>query len=140
MNPLIKFLSGEIVLKKENSSINGILTVVRDLTWGTYILGKTGLHQSGGLAETIWKTVFKFVDLDSPKNVLILGLGGGSVAKLIRKRYPKAKITGIEIDPVMVDLGKKYMKLDEWKVDVVIADAGEYINNSKKSYVVQKNI
>ena len=32
--------------------------------------------------------------------VLILGLGGGSAARVVRALAPKARITGVEIDPV----------------------------------------
>ena len=46
---------------------------------------------------------------------MILGLGGGTVAKILQKTWPKIKITGVDIDPVMVDLGKKYLGLENVK-------------------------
>lgn len=125
------FLSGKRVLAEVESPVNGKLTVVRDLAWGTYVVGG-GLTQSGGILEKIWKTTLrKLSRITNHKsqitNVLILGLGGGSVAKLVRKKFPDAKITGVDLDPVIVELGRKYLKLDEYGVKVVIDDASEFL-------------
>lgn len=124
------FLSGKRILEEVESHVNGKLQVVQDLAWGTYIQGG-GLTQSGGILEKIWKDTLKEVISDKlqVKNILILGLGGGSLAKLTRKNYPEAKITGVDIDPVMVDLGKKYLKLDEYQVQVQVQDAFEFLKS-----------
>jgi len=34
-------------------------------------------------------------------------------AKIISEKFPNAKITGIEIDPMMVEIGKKYFGLEK---------------------------
>ncbi|MBN1168677.1 methyltransferase domain-containing protein [Candidatus Woesebacteria bacterium] len=125
---LSDFLSGKNILEEVESPINGKLQVIRDLAWGTYIQGG-GLTQSGGILEKIWKDTLKEIQDSRFKiqDVLILGLGAGSLAKLTRKNYPRAKITGVDIDPMMIDLGKKYLKLDDYKVEVQIEDAFEYL-------------
>jgi spermidine synthase len=61
-----------------------------------------------------------------------LGLGGGTVAKLANKYWPKSEIDGVEIDSVMVELGKKYLGLSNTKV--VIQDAYEFIKKNKEIY------
>src|SRR3989338_7700264 len=95
---------------------------------GTYIQAG-GLTQSGGIVEIIWKKTLKKVKSEEGKvkSALILGLGGGTVAKLIRKNWPEAKITGVDIDPVMIELGKKYLHLDESQVKIKIQDATKVI-------------
>lgn len=127
------------MLEERESKYNGHLKVVRSLGFGTYIQAE-GLTQSGGIVESIWRQTLKKVitlrDKNSKlkiKNCLILGLGGGTVAKLIRKKWPEAKITGIDIDPVMIELGKKYLNLSEYKVDIIIADASNLSNLSNQS-------
>jgi spermidine synthase len=104
---------------------------------GTYIQSD-GLTQSGGIVETIWKQTLKKVKTknENVKSVLILGLGGGTVAKLIRKNWPDAKITGVDVDPMMVELGKKYLDLDDQNVEIIIADALYFLthHSSLKSY------
>ncbi len=124
---ILDFLTGTSVLEKAESPINGQIEVVRDLTWGTYIkVG--GLTQSGGILKQVWKETLSYIskfDLEI-KSVLILGLGGGSVATLIRDYWPKAKITGVDIDPLMVGLGKKYLGLGKIDIDIKISDAYDF--------------
>ena len=52
------FLAGKKVLEEIESPINGKLQVIRDLAWGTYVVGG-GLTQSGGILEKIWNNTLK---------------------------------------------------------------------------------
>lgn len=113
---------GTKILEERSSKFNKNIRVVRSLGLGTYIQ-VNGLTQSGGVVEQIWKSTLKKVSEKDINNILILGLGGGTLAKLLRKKYPNAKITGVEIDKVMIELGKKYLDLDKHNVDVKIEDA-----------------
>lgn len=130
MNKIHELLEGKIILEERNSKHNGKLTVVKDLLFGTYIVGG-GLPQSGGLAEKIWRMSLGEVKKIKPhmEGALIVGLGGGGIAGVLRKNYPKINIVGVDIDRAMVDLGKKYLKLDAQNVDIYIQDAEEFINN-----------
>lgn len=60
-----------------------------------------------------------------------MGLGGGGIAKIVRKNWPNVKITGVDIDPVIVDLGKKYLGLRETETEIIIKDAYEYCAKCK---------
>ncbi len=114
------------ILEEKKSKFNGTLKVVKTWGMGTYIQAG-GLTQSGGIVESIWKSVFKKINSKNlnAKSVLILGLGGGTVAKLVRKDFPNAKITGVDIDPIMIELGKKYLDLEVDKI--LIQDAGKSV-------------
>ncbi len=119
---------GTTILEERESKYNGHLRVVRTFGMGNYIQAG-GLTQSGGIVESIWKSTLKRIAVREKrivKNILILGLGGGTLAKLLRKKYPEAKITGIEIDPIMIELGKKYLKLDDYNIDIKVADVNSY--------------
>jgi spermidine synthase len=60
----------------------------------------------------------------APKRVLILGLAGGTSARQIRAAFgPSVDITGVEIDPQIVDVGRRYFHLDESGVHVAVEDA-----------------
>lgn len=115
---------GTKILSEQKSKYNGNLRVVR--SWGlrTYIQSN-GLTQSGGVVETFWRQTLRRVKSKrlKAKAVLILGLGGGTVAKLVRKFWPDAKITGIEIDPIMIELGTRYLGLGTSETKIVIRDA-----------------
>ena len=120
-------------IEKFNSSFNGEIRVVKFLGKPRIIV--KGLIQSGGMIELIWgKGIKKIAKLLRPEadrpldencqivNCLILGLGGGTAAKIIHNKFPKAKIIGVEIDPVMIKLGKKYFGLDKLKNLTIIND------------------
>ncbi len=127
MNRAGDLLGGRKVLAEVESPINGKLTVIRDLAWGIY-LKADGTTQSGGVVRDVWKSTLKKLKKQIPnvKTCLILGLGGGSAAKLVRKFWPEAQITGVEIDPIMIKLGKKYLGLDKTKTEIIIQDAFEF--------------
>ncbi len=116
---------GTTILEERDSKYNGHLRVLRTWGMGTYIQAE-GLTQSGGIVESIWKSTLKKVKYGEIKSILILGLGGGTLAKLLRKKYPNAKITGVEIDPIMIELGKKYLELDKYNIDIKIADTNKF--------------
>jgi spermidine synthase len=117
------------------SKINGRVEVSKELIWGTSIKCG-GLTQSGSLIESIWKKPLKIAKNKKPQinNCLILGLGGGSSAKLVRKAYPAAKIVGVDLDPIMVELGKKYLQLDKSEVDIKIVDAFKFTQKTKEKF------
>ena len=124
---------GTKVLEERKSKFNGELKVVRSLGFGTYIQSN-GLTQSGGIVETIWKQTLKKIrrKRQNIKDILILGLGGGTVAKLVKKYWPEAKITGVDIDPIMVEFGKKYLGLDKVSIEIKIVDVYDFMSKISK--------
>jgi len=131
MSKVSDFLSNSKVLEEAESKVNGKLTVIKDVVWGIQIKGG-GLTQSGGIAKKIWQSTLKSIRTTKVKNCLILGLGGGSIAKLIHKYWPEATVTGVDVDPVIVSLGEKYFNLDPKKVDINIEDASKFIQKNNK--------
>ena len=126
---------GQKVIEKRVSPINGRITVARSLGLGTYIQVE-GLTQSGGIVESIWKSTLKKVHNSYPviHNSLILGLGGGTAAKIAKSLWPEAEITGVEIDPIMVELGRKYLNLNLDINSIYIGDAERAIKRTKLKY------
>lgn len=115
---------GTTILEERESKYNGHLKVIKTFGMGTYIQAG-GLTQSGGIVESIWKSTLKQIKTKDIDEILILGLGGGTLAKLLRKKYPIARIIGIEIDSIMIELGKKYLNLDEYGIDIKILDVNK---------------
>ena len=68
------------------------------------------------------------------RRVLLLGLGGGSAARIVRALAPKAHITGVEIDPDVVKLARRWFDLDALGVETVVADAREFVARTRKHY------
>lgn len=74
---------------------------------------------------------------DSPKRVLMVGLGGGSLSNFLHRHFPETHIDVVEVDPEVVGLCKKYFCLRETKNYRVHAmDARVFIQNriGKKPY------
>ena len=116
------------IVEEKESPINGKIQIVRDLQGARIIVG--GVSQSGWLVKSIWNKAFKKVTSNKKQvtRVLILGLGGGSAAELVQKYWPGTKITGVDIDPLMVEMGKKHLQLASIEnIEVVIGDAWEYV-------------
>ena len=140
MNKISNFLAGIKVLEEVDSPINGKLTVIKSIAFGTYIQAG-GLTQSGGIVKWIWDKTLKKVKNEATasqttlkvQNCLILGLGGGSLVELTYKYWPDAKITAVDVDESIVELGKKYLGLEAQKTEIIIADAFDSLNkqNSK---------
>lgn len=67
------------------------------------------------------KLVFNYTKLtfasllvtQSPKNVLIIGLGGGTLSNVIHELYPAAKIHNVEIDPAVLKVARDYFNFIE---------------------------
>lgn len=115
-----------------DSKYNKNISVLRYLNSDT--LAVDGLIESGDVMTRVWKKGITALLPKTfvPQNVLLLGLAGGSNAHLVNRYFPKAKITAVEIDPFMIELGKKYFRLGKVKnLKIIIADALNYANNLK---------
>lgn len=60
----------------------------------------------------------------APHEVMMVGLGGGSLAKFIRKHRPQTRITAVEIDPRVIAAARTHFELppDDETLTVVEAD------------------
>jgi len=72
---------------------------------------------------------------DSPEDVLMIGLGGGSLAKFIRKQCPRTHITAVEIDPRVIAAARTHFELppDDETLGVVEADGALYVRQHPDS-------
>ena len=70
------------------------------------------------------------------KEVLLLGVAGGSVIKtLVDEIKYEGKITGVEIDPEILEIANKYFNLNKIKqLEIIIDDAFEFVLKTNKKY------
>lgn len=68
-----------------------------------------------------------------PEDVLLLGLGGGTSARQYRAMYPEARVVGVELDPGVVEAGRRFMGLPE-DIEVVIEDGRTYLTVTNEHY------
>jgi spermidine synthase len=62
-----------------------------------------------------------------PRSALLLGLGAGTLAHLLSRHAPGVKMTGVDIDPRVVHFGREHFGLEIPNLQVVIADAFQYV-------------
>lgn len=70
-----------------------------------------------------------------PENILMIGLGGGSLAKFVYHGLPRTKTTVVEISPEVVVFARNYFSLppDDDRLQVLIAEGDEYISSHPSS-------
>ncbi len=66
----------------------------------------------------------------SPKHVLMIGLGGGSVAKFVRHHMPEVFVRVLEIDPHVVAIARQCFLVPENapRFEIIVGDGAEYIS------------
>lgn len=102
-------LFGEKVVYRTSSKFNPTLEVVKN--GGHLKLDTSHVNYSyGGLHSAFQELFLKTGILNvNPKNVLILGFGAGSIASILQNEYKlKCNITGVEIDPEVIALGRRF--------------------------------
>jgi len=62
------------------------------------------------------------------RTLLVLGLGGGSAARVLRALAPRARIVGVERDPEVLRVARRRLGLSALGVEVVEADARAYLS------------
>jgi spermidine synthase len=63
-----------------------------------------------------------------PRRILILGLGGGSLARFCYRRLPSATITAVETDPHVLALREEFqVPSDDVRFSVLQGDGAEYV-------------
>ncbi len=70
----------------------------------------------------------------APRRVCILGAAGGADARVLKHAFPGVRITGVEIDSGLVDLGAEYMGLRSVTDRIVVADGRDFIRTNKERY------
>jgi len=63
-----------------------------------------------------------------PKQILIIGLGGGSLVKYCHRHLPTTRITAVEIDPDVLALRSQFLvPPDDDRLTVIHADGADYV-------------
>jgi spermidine synthase len=71
----------------------------------------------------------------SPAEVLMIGLGGGSLAKFIRKHCPQTRVTAVEIDSRVIAAARAHFELppDDETLSVIEGDGALYVRQHAAS-------
>lgn len=122
------------ITKKVESEFNGTL----EITWynGKKHLNTKNANYSYGSLQKILKTGLEKIDLSNCNSILILGFGGGSVIKTLRKNFRyKKSITAVDIDPIIIQIAKEEFKVSKIEnLDVICADANNFMDENTSHF------
>ena len=121
------------ISRKVPSTYSGML----EITWynGKKQLNSKNANYSYGSLQTILKLGLKKFDLQNCQNILILGMGGGSVIKTLRQDYIyNGHITALEFDPSIIEIAKKEFEIEASEdLKIICQDAQIFAQlNTKK--------
>lgn len=123
-----------IFTKKIESRYSGIV----EIAWlnGKKVLNSENANYSYGALEHVLDFGLSHAPADRSGEILVLGLGGGSVLPLLRNKFCYyGKITAVEIDPVILDIAMSEFKIMEFEhLELVCEDALEYVKKSSGKY------
>lgn len=105
---------------------------------GRYVLNAGNANYSYGGLHQVFRMAFRESGMKDTKvkNVLILGFGAGSVASILLEEYYKeCDITGVEKDPVVLELARMYFDIDRFRgLSLHCIDAVDFVMQAKGEY------
>lgn len=76
------------------------------------------------------------VEPASIKSAAIIGLAAGTTSRELFAVFPNVKIDGVEIDPLIVEVGKRYFQMENPSLNVIIQDGRWALERSAEKYQV----
>ncbi|MBG44061.1 MAG: spermine synthase [Aequorivita sp.] len=120
--------------RRFSSTINGTLEI-------TYVNGKKVLdtenaNYSYGSLQKILEIGLTKIDLNTVENILLLGMGGGSIIQSLRETFDYHKnITAVEIDPEIIRLAKEEFGISASKnLQITEDDAFHYVKTCREKF------
>lgn len=74
-----------------------------------------------------------FLFVEKPERVLVIGLGGGTIPRVVRAHFPEVEIDCVELDPDVAEAAKKYFLFEESpKLRVHVLDGRRHVRRLAK--------
>ncbi len=129
-------------IHSETSPISGSITVkdngiVREL----FVKGIKQTSWSDDPSQfegTYWKAAVSppFPMTSKKPQFLVVGLGGGTIPKLLTNKYPNCQIVCLEIDPSIIKIAQDLFNLKDFaNIKIIEADANLWITKNKEKYL-----
>lgn len=64
-----------------------------------------------------------FLEASQLRRALVLGVGGGTVIRQLRRWYPQLEVTGIELNPTHLQIARRFFDLEDDAVTLIEDDA-----------------
>ncbi len=125
-----------------STEYNGMPIEVVETQQTVYLQFDGGLKQSSfkkkhpnDLQKPPYQSIVKVLDhVKNPSNILVLGLGGGIVAKWLHENTD-ASIDVVEIIPELKEIAEKYFNLPtDDRMNIIVEDCNEFIFSTNNKY------
>lgn len=127
-----------LITRKIKSEFSGDLEVT--VLDGEKMLSTANANYSYGSLQKVLEFAIRQVDISKVEDVLVLGLGGGSVLKTLRKTFGyEWTIVSVEIDPVIIKIADQEFGVSEdYRTRIIWKDAFGYvvIDNEKFGLII----
>jgi len=109
--------------------------LVNDLRYAYSIYNPNGLLVGNTLDLYLFAPFFKPIeDVRKIEDVLILGLACGTSVRQMNMIFDNLEFDGVEIDPEIVEIGKKHFDMKPDNLNIFIMDARRFIKRTNKKY------
>jgi spermidine synthase len=112
------------ISSKRQSEYNGTL----EISWinGKKLLNSAGANYSYGTLQKVLEFGLQKINLSGVHNVLVLGLGGGSVIYSLRDKFGYSKkIVGVEWDKKILEIAFNDYGLEDFQDAIFVYDSAE---------------
>ncbi len=123
---------GEVLVKQQGDILKMVFSSEPDAT-------QSAINQKKPqqlLMENLKYLMGILLFMQPPKNILILGVGAGSLIQFFRHHHPDSHITAVDYDSELLEIAHQHMllpKADD-RLNYVIQDAREYIEKSQQQF------
>ncbi len=94
------------------------------------------LARPNDLEISYTRSMMAFLLFDpDPRQVLMVGLGGGSLAKFIYHRLPRARVVAVELNQRVVAVARRFFHVppDDERFEVVVCDGAVYLESEARA-------
>ncbi len=100
-----------------------------------YVQSAMRLNDPENLALAYTRKMMAFLLFNrAPERILLLGLGGGSLAKFCHRRLPRTALTAVEVNPDVIALRDEFhIPPDDGRFRVICADGATYVERLQRS-------
>jgi spermidine synthase len=114
---------------------NGVLT----LHFGSdFIQSQMVVGKPDSLALAYTRTMMSFeLFMPEPREIALIGLGGGSIAKWCYRNHPQARLTTVEINPHVIAVREAFgVPPDSQRFRILCADGAKFVANPPNRFDV----
>jgi spermidine synthase len=100
---------------------------------------QSAMDRDNAFSGFIYTTYFDLARAYAPsaRDVLFVGLGGGSAPKRFWRDFPEMRLQVVELDPVVVDVAKRFFRLpQDERLQVATEDGRRYLVKNERKYDV----